>query len=314
MGQRIEEALLVFGDLTPFEVRVIETVGIILFLVLLRMLLVLLVRGQTQDARLRYHWRKGITYTLGLVGLFAVTRVWIAGIGSIATFLGLIGAGLVIALKEPLSNFVAWLFMVWRRPFVVGDRIQIGEFKGDVIDQRLFQFSVLEVGNWIRSEQSTGRVIHIPNGRLFVDPLANYTRGFPYIWNEIDISITFESDWRAAKALLLDIAERHGHELSADAEAAVLAESGRFMIFYSTLAPTVYTRATERGVMLSIRYLCEVRRRRATEQVIWEAVLTEFAQHEAIDFAYPTQRFFDRVSEDRTLATPVAEPGAGLEL
>lgn len=303
------DSLAFVGDLSSFEVRAIETAGLVLVLVIVRELLMLIVRGQTSDARVRYHWSKGITYAVVVLGVFGIGRVWFVGLGSIATFVGLVGAGLVIALKEPVSNFAAWGFMLWRRPFVIGDRIEIGDHAGDVIDQTLLEFSILEIGNWIRSDQSTGRVIHIPNGRLWVEPVANYTRGFPYIWNEIDVVITFESNWRRAKELLLTIAERHGHELSGAAEEEVLTQSRRFMIFYSTLAPTVYTKATERGVMLTIRYLCEVRRRRDTEQLIWEGVLNAFAGEDDIDFAYPTRRFFDRAAEDRTLREPPSEPG-----
>lgn len=308
------DSLAFVGDLSSFEVRAIETAGLVLVLVIVRELLMLIVRGQTSDARVRYHWSKGITYAVVVLGVFGIGRVWFVGLGSIATFVGLVGAGLVIALKEPVSNFAAWGFMLWRRPFVIGDRIEIGAHAGDVIDQTLLEFSILEIGNWIQADQSTGRVIHIPNGRLWVEPVANYTRGFPYLWNEIDVVITFESDWRRAKDLLLTIAERHGHELSGAAEQEVLTQSRRFMIFYSTLAPTVYTRATERGVMLTIRYLCEVRRRRDTEQAIWEGVLTAFAGEPDIDFAYPTRRFFDRASEDRTLRDHPPASGPDLAL
>lgn len=308
------DSLAFVGDLSSFEVRAIETAVLVLVLVIVRELCLLIVRGQTDDARVRYHWSKGITYAAVVLGAFGVGRVWFVGLGSIATFVGLVGAGLVIALKEPVSNFAAWGFMLWRRPFVIGDRIQIGTHAGDVIDQTLLEFSILEIGNWVQSDQSTGRVIHIPNGRLWVEPVANYTRGFPYLWNEIDVVITFESDWRLAKERLLTIAERHGHELSGAAEQEVLTQSRRFMIFYSTLAPTVYTKATERGVMLTIRYLCEARRRRDTEQAIWEGVLTAFAGEADIDFAYPTRRFFDRAAEDRTLREHPSESGPDLAL
>lgn len=302
MGERIDAVFPLPGDLSSFEVRLIESAAIVLVLLLLRALLLLLVRRHTQDARTRYHWSKGVTYVIVSIGLLAVGRVWFEGFRSIATFLGIVSAGLVIALKEPLLNLTGWLLLISRRPFVVGDRIQIGDHTGDVIDQRLFEFSILEVGNWVAAEQSTGRVIHVPNLRLFTDAVANYTRGFPYIWNEVQFVVTFESDWRAAKKLMLEVAGRHGRALGEDAEARLLNDLSSYMIFYATLAPTVYTSVAERGIALSIRYLCEVRRRRDTEQAITEDVLDAFARAPAIDLAYPTHRFFDRSTETRTLA------------
>lgn len=301
MRSQIESWLAFASELSSIEVRLLETAALLLILLLVRTLLLVIVRRQIADDRTRYHWRKGITYVLGVLGLFIAGRIWFVGFRSIATFLGIAAAGLVIAMKEPLSSIAAWFFLVWRRPFVVGDRIQIGHHIGDVIDVRIFQFSLLEVGNWIGADQSTGRVIHVPNGLVFTDPVANYTRGFPYIWNEVEVVVTFESDWRAAKDLLLEAARRHGHSLSEEEEAEVLALGRRFMIFYTTLAPTVYTRISERGVAFAVRYLCDPRRRRDSEQAIWEAALDAFAGQGGIDIAYPTQRFFDRAQEDRTL-------------
>lgn len=304
----IGRALARLGDFSPFEVRVVETVGVLLLLMLLRGLLLVVVARQTDDARRRYHWRKGITYAVALIGIFLAGRLWFPGFRSVATFLGLVAAGLVISLKEPLSNLAAWLFMLWRRPFVIGDRIQVGEYRGDVIDRRLFQFSLLEIGGWIDADQSTGRVLHVPNGRVFIDAVANHSRGFPYIWDELHVTVTFESNWRAAKELLLAAGERHGRAVSAEAESRVLTESQRFMIFYSTLAPTVYTKAGERGIELALRYLCEVRARRGTLHAIWEDILDSFAARDDIDFAYPTRRIFDRDREGRTLKGAELDP------
>jgi small-conductance mechanosensitive channel len=97
-----------------------------------------------------------------------------------------------------LANLAGWVFIVWRHPFRVGDRVQIGEHAGDVVDLRIFQFSLMEIRNWVEADQSTGKIIHIPNGIIFTSPLANYTHGFNYLWNEIPITITFESDWEKA--------------------------------------------------------------------------------------------------------------------
>jgi small-conductance mechanosensitive channel len=305
MQQMAERMRAAAGELGSVEVRLVETIALILLLMLLRQLANRLVARNVQDARARYHWGKGISYTMAFVGLFAVGRIWFVGFRSIATFLGLVAAGLVISLKEPVANMAGWFYLLWRRPFVLDDRIQIGEHAGDVIDRRLFQFTILELGNWIDADQSTGRVIHVPNGRLFQEPIANYTRGFPYLWNEISMTVTFESDWREAKRLLLEVAERH--RLGADVEAQILAEGAQYMIFYSTLAPAVFTSGVPNGVMLSLRYMCGARQRRMTSQRIWEDVLDAFASNDRIDFAYPTQRFFDRSMEQRTLRTQGAD-------
>lgn len=286
-------------ELGVVELRIIESVLLIALLVIARSVVLHLLRRNIQDPRARYTWGKATSYVTAFVGLFLVGRIWFVGVRSVATFLGLVAAGLVITLKEPVLNMAGWVFLMWRRPFSVGDRVQIGEHSGDVIDRRLFQFTILEVGNWIDADQSTGRIIHVPNGRLFTEPLANYTKAFPYLWNEVPVVITFESNWREAKRLLLEIGERH--RLDPEVERQVLETSGEYLIFYSTVGPTVYTRGGDHGVVLTLRYMCGARQRRGTEQSVWEGVLDAFSARDDIDFAYPTQRFFDRGSERRTL-------------
>ena len=191
------------------------------------------------------------------------------------------------------------MFIIWRRPFALGDRIQIGPHAGDVIDVRLFQFTLNEIGNWVQADQSTGRIIHIPNGKVLTEVIANYSEGFQYIWNEIPVLVSFESDWEKAKQLLLEIVRRDSEEIARAAEHSVRETTRKFMIFYTNLTPTVYTSGHDSGVLLTLRYLCEPRQRRVTEQEIWEDILREFAKHDDIDLAYITRRGFNNVAEGK---------------
>ena len=119
------------------------------------------------DVKARYRTGKIATYTITVLGLFFLGSIWFTGFRNVSTYLGLVSAGLAIALKDMLASIAGWFYILARRPFEVGDRIAIGEHAGDVIDQRLFRFSMLEIGNWVASDQSTGRVIHIPNSMVF---------------------------------------------------------------------------------------------------------------------------------------------------
>ena len=122
--------------------------------------------------------------------------------------------------------------------------------------------------------------------------LANYTKGSDYIWNELPVLITFESDWQKAKNLLLEIANQYAKDNVEMIESSFEKATRRFLIEYGKLTPTVYSSVEESGVELTIRYLCEPRQRRDSSQIIWEAILKAFAVHKDIDFAYPTQRFY----------------------
>jgi len=282
--------------------RLFDSLALIALLWLVRRLTLRIVWRRVEDVRARYRWQKTTTYVAVSIGLLAIGWIWIEGLGSIATFLGLVSAGIAIALKDILVNFAGWGFILARRPFELGDRIQIGEHAGDVIDIRLFQFSLLEIGNWVDADQSTGRVIHVPNGRVLTEVTANCSKGFQHIWNELPVLVTFESDWEKAKQILLTIAEEHAAHLTEAAQRSIREVSRRFLIFYQTLTPTVYTSVVDSGVLLTIRYLCAPRERRGTAEAIWEAILHEFAKHPDIDFAYPTQRFYDNRTEGKPQA------------
>ncbi|MEM7119616.1 MAG: mechanosensitive ion channel domain-containing protein, partial [Chloroflexota bacterium] len=206
-------------------------------------------------------------------------------------------------------------FILARHPFEVGDRIEVGGVIGDVIDIELFKFSLLEVGNWVDADQSTGRIINVPNRMVFNHFVANYTSGIPYIWNEIPITITFESDWKLAKKLLQEVTERHALYPKPEEEAEIRRAAKKSNVRYPRLTPVVYTKVSESGVVLTLRYLCRPRRRRTSEEAIWEEVLLLFAEQKELDFAYTTQRIFYHPIEGKTLLTDhseVAEPRSHL--
>jgi small-conductance mechanosensitive channel len=280
------------GINTVLQQRLLATIVTVVGLWLVeRVALALMYRGAS-DPRVRYKWRKTITYVALLIGLVAIGHIWIERIESLATFLGLLTAGLAIALKDLVANLAGWAFIVWSRPFDVGYRVQVGPHAGDVIDLHLFQFTLNEIGNWVDADQSTGRIIHVPNGKVLSEPVANYDKGFRYIWSEIPVTITFESNWKKAKRILEGIATRHSEQLNDQVEKELLEASRRYLIAYTKLTPIVYVRVADHGIRLTLRYLIRSRFRRGSESAIWQDVLEEFSTESDLHLAYPTARHF----------------------
>lgn len=279
------------------QTKILYSILILVVLGAIRFAILKIVWRFTEDPKSRYTWKRSVSFTIGFLMVILIGSVWIRAIGQFGTFLGLLTAGLAIALKDLLTNIAGWIFILTRKPFSLGDRVQIGEHAGDVIDIRLFQFTLLEIGNWVHADQSTGRIIHIPNGTVFSKAQSNYSAGFKYIWNEMKVEVTFESQWQLARDILQKIINDHSKNLSADAEKKIIEASKKYMIFYQYLTPIVYTSLEPSGVLLTMRYICDPRKRRSTEHEIWEDVLKEFARHKEIEFAYPTQRFYTRPSE-----------------
>ena len=272
---------------------------VIVFITILRKIIVRLVNRRLEDVMVRYQWQKSSGYVAALLIVVVLVPLWLGGVQDLVTYLGLISAGLAIALQGLILDFVGWLFIMIRRPFRVGDRIEIGKFAGDVIDLRVFQFSMIEIGNWVDSDQSTGRIINVPNRQVFSEVMANLSSGFEFIWNEIPVLLTFESNWKKAKEILEAIAEEYGNALTKNAQDEIKKASRKYLIFYKNLSPRVYTTVKDSGVLLTIRYICEPRQRRGSSEAIWEEILDKFATCDDIDFAYPTVRYYDNRGEGK---------------
>lgn len=291
--------------------KLVWTIVVLLVLVVLQRVLMAAFTRRFAEAERRYLGNKAISSLLGVLAVLALLRIWLGGVSGLVSSIGIISAGLAVALHAPLTNLAGWLFLTIRRPFTVGDRIQIGEHAGDVIDLRLFAFSLVEIRNWVDADQSTGRILHIPNGKVFTDTIANSTQGFDFIWDEIPVTVTFESDWRRAKSILTEIAEHHTAIQSEDAERQVKRAARRYLIRYEHLTPIVWTSVADIGVTLTLRFLTNPRRRRSAANAIWEDILEAFWQADDIDFAYPTIRYYDNTTEGKPGRQSSAEDGDG---
>jgi small-conductance mechanosensitive channel len=261
----------------------------------------LLVRT-VDDLSSRFSMGRIASYVVGLIGIMLIARLWIQGIAGLATYLGLLSAGVAIALQDLITNLAGWLFILLRRPFRIGDRVEIGGHAGDVVDIRPFRFLMLEIGaKWVHAEQSTGRLLHVPNGWVFKHSVANYTEAFGYIWNEIQVVVTFESDWRKAKAALQSIVNANAEHLEPEVRKQIARAAESLHIQFTHVTPVVWTTALDQGVALTMRYLCKPRDRRASTSAMWEKILDAFAAMPDVDLAYPTTRFFEHAAEGKTV-------------
>lgn len=278
----------------PVWLKVLWSLIIIIVTLIISRSLKNIIYKKMNDNKRYYPIKQKINYLSGIIIIVCLIFIWINAVTSLTTYIGLLSAGIAIALKELFTNIAGWMFIESRKPFLVGHRIMIGDQKGDVIDKRLFQFTLMEVSSYEDGEQSTGRIIDIPNGFIFMHPVINYTKGFEYIWNEVKILLTFESNWKKAKELLLIIANEDTDITTDRVSKQIKNASRKYMIHYNKLTPIVYTDIKESGIQLSIRYLCEPKRRRTTSNKVWEDVLEMLEEHKDIELAYPTKRVINR--------------------
>ena len=246
-----------------------------------------LARRLLDDPNRLYRTKRTIRGTGFFIALLLLVITFHPELGDFLTLLTVIGAGLAIALREMLLSVVGWMRNKLMSSFKHGDRIEINGIHGDVIDIRVLRTTVMEIRGWVNADQSTGRIVHIPNGWIFGHALYNYTGGFRFIWNELPVVVTFRSNWQAAHDILLELAQISAHIVEQQAASEIHQMSGEYLIHYSILTPFVYVRLVDNGIQLTLRYLCEARKRRGTEHAITISALDAFKRHGDIELAYP---------------------------
>lgn len=281
--------------------RLFDSVLAIVFFVFLHWALVKIFLRFPHDKQKEFLWRKAATYCSVFVLVLLLALVWLRGFHSLSTYFGLLSAGLAVALKDPLANFAGWLFILVRKPFETGDRVQIGNYAGDVVDIDIFQFALMESGtSGTSKDMRTGRLVKISNSAVFTEPQVNFTKGwFEYVWNTVEVNITFESNWKKAVNIFEEIIIAAGENASRRAKETMDKASEKYMVIDMPLEPRVLTEVNDKGVLLTAVYLCDPRTRRTSSSKVWEQLLDRFSAENDISFAYPTQRGFSNINEGK---------------
>jgi small-conductance mechanosensitive channel len=216
--------------------------------------------------RVRFWTRQGINLATTLLVILGVLSIWFDDPTRLATALGLVTAGLAFALQKVVTAIAGYFVILRGKNFSVGDRITMGGVRGDVIGLGFIQTTIMEMGQppavqgadpamWVRSRQYTGRVVTVTNDKIFDEPVYNYTRDFPYIWEEIRIPITYTADRQRAEEILLRAAERHTVKISEMGREALAAMQRRYWVKTADLHPKVYYRLTDNWLELAVRFV-----------------------------------------------------------
>ncbi|MCY6369125.1 mechanosensitive ion channel family protein [Clostridium ganghwense] len=216
--------------------------------------------------------------------ILLIIPIWIYESKDILTFLGLFSAGLAFAFKDLVSNFLGWLIINSHKPFQVGDRIKIGDSIGDILEIDWFYTTIIEVTQTNKTYgQSTGRLVYIPNIKLLSVEVINETNTFPYTWNELEITLTLNSNWKKAKDLIMNIAKNELGNIEEDAKHSLEIASKTHPIYYQNLSHTIYTSIDVGKIVLTLRFICRSRNFRNIEHNIVESILTEFEKQKDIN-------------------------------
>ncbi len=252
---------------------------------LLKKLVYRALEAKTRDLHTLFEL-KNIFYMLFLACFVGtLVLIWLKGFTPLLTVLGLVAAGLTISAKELLLSIIACLVVLWRGLFAIGDRIQIGPYTGDVLQLGVVYFTLMETDAWGTYEQSTGRLVKVPNSMVLTTPLLNASKASGYVWNEVSVLVDPASDWEAAKDIAWDVLR--ARELRENMDYAhIMSRMNEHYVLSGNLSPTVYTRLRDKGMEITLRYLCPTRMRRDSESMLGEELLRAMSAHGGVKLLF----------------------------
>jgi small-conductance mechanosensitive channel len=222
--------------------------------------------GSRSGTRFQFWAKQGVSLIVAAILILGVMSVWFDNPARLTAAFGLIGAGIAFALQRVITAVAGYFVILRGKTFNVGDRIVMGGVRGDVIDLSFMQTRIMEMGQspkeqgdapsmWVRSRQFTGRIVTVTNDKVFDEPVYNYTREFPYIWDEINLPVRYQDDKDKAEKVLLDAARHYAltTEKIGDEEVKRLEES--FGVSIGEIDPQTFWRITDNWLEITVRFL-----------------------------------------------------------
>ncbi len=212
-----------------------------------------------------------------IILIFVIFVIWEGHLDNIVTIISFISAGATIALREVILNLIAGIYIKAAKPFVVEDRIEIGNIKGDVVLITAMSFKVLELGDRVNGEQSNGIIVNIPNSQIFANSLKNYTTAFKYIWTEMKVNVDMDADINTHKKKLYSIVNNNTviKSIPKKMDKAIDAASSNYRIYYNNLKPIIYTEYIDNHIEFTIRFLVHPKKERNVLDELWIAIIKE---------------------------------------
>lgn len=261
-----------------------------------------LLSRRVDDRYRNYHTRKIVHYVVVVIALIGLGILWRPFAGQLGLLLGLIAAGLVVALQSVISSVAGWFNIISGGIFKVGDRVQLGGVRGDVIDIQPLRTKLMEIGSnvgddtWVKGRQYTGRIASVANSATFGEPVFNYSAAFDFLWEEVTIPIAYRGDWHSAERIMNDEVARIA--ASEDAELAIAEMVKRYPVARTEVESRVFIRATDNYLELAARFVVPVRTARWATDALTRRVLGRL-EEAGIQVASETQDITVRQSGAR---------------
>ena len=231
------------------------------------------VRRRFDNVDIRYRAAK-LTSLLGYIVIVWVVVAQVAGqFSGLTVAIGAASAGVAFALQEVIASFAGWLAISFAGFYHVGDRIQLGGIRGDVIDVGLLRTTLMECGGWVDGDLYNGRVVRVANSFVFKEPVYNYSGDFPFLWDEIKVPIKYGSDYDLCREILREVVERETKEHTEAARARWDKFVRSYRLENARIDPMVTLVANDNWVEFTVRYVVDYRARRMVKDAMFVDIL-----------------------------------------
>ncbi len=251
---------------------------VLLGLALIVGLMKLLQRTATRYVRndaTRYRARKVVNFLGYLSSIVFVALVFSDKFGGFTVAFGVAGAGIAFALQEVIASVAGWMAVSLGGFYKVGDRVQLGGIKGDVIDIGILRTTMMQIGEWVNGDAYNGRTVRVANSFVFKEPVFNYSAELPFLWDEIKIPIKYGSDYRLARNLISGVAKEVVGDYARSAEKAWEPITRRYLIEKAAVEPMVLMLANENWIEFTLRDVVDYKARRTTKDRLFVRILEE---------------------------------------
>lgn len=274
--------------LSTHEISFWGTAGVLVASALANYFYIAYLNRSVRDGSERFRRRGAFQTILFLLVAAVIVVLWARRLEHAGTFLGILGAGIAVALREPLLSVAGRIAILAGHMYNVGDRIEMNKMSGDVIGIGLFYTRMMEIGNWIQADQVTGRIVQISNSQIFGTPIFNYTQMFSYIWDEVKLPITYSSNLEAASTILLDVGNEYTREFLEGAQSQLEEMRQYFLVPAFELKPNVFLKVTSNWLELNMRYVVEPKKRRSASNFLYREVFKRIRERNDIQIASET--------------------------
>jgi small-conductance mechanosensitive channel len=254
---------------------IISFVGILIIALIMRLLQKSAIR-QIEDSHTRYRVRKLISLVGYLVVILFISMVFRDQLGHVAVAFGVAGVGIAFALQQVILSIAGWLAISLGNFYQIGDRVQLGGIVGDVIDIGVLRTTLMECGDWVKSDLYNGRIVRLVNSFVFSEPVFNYSRDFPFLWDEITVPVKYGSEIKLARQLLERVVNEVAGVYVAHAAEAWQGVVRRYHLEHESVEPMVTLTANDNWIEFTVRYAVDYKRRRVTKDQLFTRILEEF--------------------------------------